>query len=132
MINSTGPRVAIVGGGFSGTLALLNLAYQAEGIFSVDWFESDDAFGVGTAYGTNDNAHLLNVRVELMGAPAGQPDDFWVWLQTEQGRKEAERIWPGQEIHKDSYVPRALYGAYVKTIAKTALEHARAKGIAVR
>lgn len=126
------PRVAIVGGGFSGTLVLLNLAYQSDGGFDVDWFESDEHFGLGTAYGTDDNVHLLNVRAELMGALAGTPDDFWVWLQTGPGHREKARLCPGQEIHKDSYVPRALYGSYLLTVVKTALEHAQAKNINVR
>lgn len=131
-------RVAIIGGGFSGALVLANLVEQANinettgGNLSIEWFESGEMLGTGVAYGTKDPAHLLNVRAERMGAFSGKPDDFYQWLQTEEGKKHAEKFFPGQSISSESCVPRMLYAEYLKHIVNRSLNVAKEKGIKVR
>src|SRR3954449_2026512 len=62
--------VAIIGGGFSGTIIAAQLARR--GIAS-RLIEGGGRLGRGVAYSTTEAAHLLNVRAEAMSAWAGQP-----------------------------------------------------------
>lgn len=93
--------VAIVGGGFSGTMAAAELAKR--GIASV-LIEGGGRAGRGTAYATREPAHLLNVPAVKMSAWADAPDDF-----VEAGHE------PGE------FVPRMEFGAYLRAILDDAL-----------
>jgi len=124
-------RIGIVGGGFSGTLVLVNLVDLAAPGTLIELFESRGDTGPGTAYGTQETSHLLNVRAGRMGALASQPGDFCRWLQTDAGREHTVRLWPGHDIPAADYVPRALYAAYLKDLLAAALEKAARLGIEV-
>lgn len=65
--------VAIIGGGFSGTILAAQLARR--GIDSV-LIDGSGRIGKGVAYSTTEPAHLLNVRAEGMSAWSGEPDHF--------------------------------------------------------
>ena len=123
-------RVAIIGGGFSGALVLANMIKAAEGALIIEWFEPN-ALGEGVAYGTKDAIHLLNVCAERMGAFVGKPKHFYEWLGSEAGKIALSDLWPNHEVTGDSYVPRIIYGAYIKHIVQEALEEARTKQIVV-
>lgn len=125
-------RIGVIGGGFSGTMVVANLVRQAQFPFSIEWFEESDALGCGVAYGSDDNVHLLNVRAGRMGAFAENPAGFCEWLQSEPGRASAATLWPEKEITADSYVPRVLYGAYLKSIMEETVKVAHAKSIDIR
>jgi uncharacterized NAD(P)/FAD-binding protein YdhS len=68
--------------------------------------------GQGTAYSTTENAHLLNVPAERMGAWADKPNDF------------AEAV-AAEGYEPDDFVPRRRYGKYLSSI----LGEARASGL---
>jgi uncharacterized NAD(P)/FAD-binding protein YdhS len=122
-------RIAIIGGGFSGALALANIVHQTSGSISIDWFEPDGSLGTGAAYKTQENVHLLNVRAERMGAFPEKAGDFYHWLQSEEGKAAAELLWPGKAITGESYVPRIVYAQYLRHIVKTTLQDAKAKSV---
>ena len=65
--------VAIIGGGFSGTIMAAQLARR--GIASA-LIDGSGRVGRGVAYSTTEPAHLLNVRAEGMSAWAGEPGHF--------------------------------------------------------
>src|SRR5215210_332471 len=65
--------VAIIGGGFSGTMVAAQLARR--GIASL-LIEGGGRAGLGTAFSTDEPAHLLNVRAEAMSAWPEEPDQF--------------------------------------------------------
>jgi uncharacterized NAD(P)/FAD-binding protein YdhS len=65
--------VAIVGGGFSGTMLAAQLARR--GIHSL-LIEGGGRAGLGTAYSTGEPAHVLNVRAEGMSAWPEEPGHF--------------------------------------------------------
>ena len=70
--------VAVVGGGYSGTIAAAELARAgAEAVL----IERSDRFAAGPAYGTREPAHLLNVRAGNMSAFADMPGHFASWAQ---------------------------------------------------
>ncbi len=95
------PKVAIVGGGFSGAMLAARLAEA--GIASA-LIERTGEFGTGIAYSTRFDRHLLNVRSNRMGAVEGRPDDFVRWLQAHHPR----------HADPEGFAPRRLYGLYVQ------------------
>lgn len=74
--------VAIIGGGFSGTILAAQLARH--GISSA-LIDGSGRIGRGVAYSTREPAHLLNVRAEGMSAWAGEPDHFARRFEEEGG-----------------------------------------------
>jgi len=82
--------VAIIGGGFSGTILAAQLARR--GIASA-LIDGSGRAGNGVAYSTREPAHLLNVRAEGMSAWSGEPGHFAERFEAEGGdaRGFAER-----------------------------------------
>jgi uncharacterized NAD(P)/FAD-binding protein YdhS len=70
-------RVAIVGGGFSGTMMAVELVRL--GSCEIVLVERRSRAGQGMAYSTDDPAHLLNVRADNMSAFADAPAHFARW-----------------------------------------------------
>jgi uncharacterized NAD(P)/FAD-binding protein YdhS len=94
----TGPRVAIVGGGASGTLQALHLLRAGAG--HVALIEREREPGRGVAYSTGRPEHLLNVPARRMSALADDPDHFARWFVERGGSA-------------DSFAPRMVYGDYL-------------------
>jgi uncharacterized NAD(P)/FAD-binding protein YdhS len=128
----SGARIAIIGGGFSGTLVLANLVRESDVPLTIDLFETSGNMATGVAYGTIDIAHLLNVRTDRLGAFPEAPQGFYTWLHDEEGKKQIAKLWPGYEVRNDGYVPRLLYATYLKHVLETTLRLANDKGIAVQ
>ena len=97
--------VTIVGGGFSGTMLAAELARR--GIPST-LVEGSGRAGLGTAYSTDEAAHLLNVPAGRMSAWADQPGHF-----------ASEIASDGYEPHE--FVPRRRYGEYLRKILTEAI-----------
>jgi uncharacterized NAD(P)/FAD-binding protein YdhS len=96
--------VAIIGAGFSGTMAAAHLARL--GIGSV-LIEPRNVAGQGTAFSTRDPAHLLNVPAGNMSAWPDLPDDF------------AARAGAGA----GDFAERRHFGAYLRAILDEAVEN---------
>lgn len=94
-------RVAIIGGGFSGAMLAARLAERGVASTLID---AGGDFGLGVAYSTPFDGHLLNVRSARMSAIDGDHDHFVRWLKANY----PERAEP------DDFAPRRLYGLYVK------------------
>jgi uncharacterized NAD(P)/FAD-binding protein YdhS len=94
-------HVAIVGGGFSGAMLAARLA---EGGIACTLIDRTGDFGLGVAYSTPFEGHLLNVRSNRMTAIEGRPDDFVDWLKAHA------------PAHADpeGFAPRQVYGRYVQ------------------
>lgn len=100
-MNSSSDQIVIIGGGFSGAMAAARLAER--GVASTLVNAGGD-FGLGVAYATPFDGHLLNVRANRMSAVEGRPDDFVDWL----GRNHPDHADP------EGFAPRRLYGLYVQ------------------
>jgi uncharacterized NAD(P)/FAD-binding protein YdhS len=107
--NRPGPHVLIVGGGASGVLMAAHLLAQSDAQFRVTIIEGRNMLGCGVAYSTTDPDHLLNTRVLNMSAYPDDPQNFLRWLQA---RPE------GQGKTAESFVSRAVYGAYMADLLK--------------
>lgn len=97
----TGRHIAIVGGGFSGAMLAARLAESGIASTIID---RDADIGLGVAYSTPFDGHLLNVRSNRMSAVEGRPDDFVQWLQAHHPDQAAP----------EGFAPRRLYGLYVQ------------------
>jgi uncharacterized NAD(P)/FAD-binding protein YdhS len=110
-------RVAIVGAGYSGTIAAVETARAAPGA-EIVLIEKSGRFAAGAAYGTNSPGHLLNVRACNMSALADEPDHFADWAA-------------GQGHGADDYVPRRDYRRYLAGLLDSAAGVKRVTGEAV-
>jgi uncharacterized NAD(P)/FAD-binding protein YdhS len=97
--------VAIVGGGFSGTILAAQLARRGIGSVLID---GSGRIGRGVAYSTTEGAHLLNVCAEGMSAWAGEPDDFAQRFESEGGERRG-------------FAQRRLFGRYLGDILEQAV-----------
>ena len=102
--------VVIVGGGFCGTMVAVHLLRSVERSLSIAVIDRSGEFGLGLAYGTTDPQHLLNVVAGRMSAVADEPDHLLRWLERE-----------GIEAESGSFIPRMLYGSYLKSCFSEAI-----------
>ena len=97
--------VAIIGGGFSGTILAAQLARR--GIASA-LIDGSGRVGNGVAYSTREPAHLLNVRAEGMSAWSGEPGHFAERFKSEGGDPRG-------------FAERRLFARYLKDILDEAV-----------
>lgn len=100
--------IAIVGGGYSGALLAVRLA---EAGLQVRLINRTADFGLGVAYSTTCDRHLLNVRSSRMSARADDPDHFVRWLeQTHPALADPE-----------GFAPRRVFGLYIRAVLDAAM-----------
>lgn len=76
-------RIAVIGGGLSGTaFAIHILRDHADIPVALQIIEPRATLGAGLAYGTEDPAHRTNVAASLMSLFAEDPARFDAWLKT--------------------------------------------------
>ena len=92
--------VAVVGGGFSGTMVAAQLARR--GIASA-LIDGSGRLGRGIAYSTKEPAHVLNVRAEVMSAWPEDLEDFAKLIEGEGGSAK-------------DFVERRRFGRYLDAI----------------
>jgi uncharacterized NAD(P)/FAD-binding protein YdhS len=95
--------VAIIGGGYSGTILAAKLARKGVSSILID---GSGRVGHGVAYSTTEPAHLLNVRAEAMSAWNDDPLDFAEQFEAAGG-------------HRRGFAQRRFFGGYIRQI----LEH---------
>lgn len=117
MTTSRFQHIAIIGGGFSGTLTAVNLARLSPGPLRITLFNHAAPPGRGVAYGTRRPEHLLNVAARNMSAFPDHPNHFLEWLRT---RTEYATV-PEPEL-RETYMPRRVYGDYLRGLLQ---QHAR-------
>lgn len=101
------PVISIIGGGLSGSLVALNIIRQATEPVHVKIIENSGKFGLGAAYSTDKDYHLLNVPAHKMGAYAGDVEDFYLWVQENNF-----------SYKRKAFVPRKIYGQYIQSLLK--------------
>jgi uncharacterized NAD(P)/FAD-binding protein YdhS len=112
-------RVAVIGGGAAGaTLVSELLARRTPRPLHLDWYTgSAHPFARGVAYGTSSERHLLNVRAAAMGISAAQPQGFLDYAQGIDAK-----------VAGADFLPRRMYGNYVESEVRRAIDDARARG----
>jgi len=112
MIRPQLQHVAIIGGGFSGTLTAVNLARLSTAPLRISVLNCAYPAGRGIAYSTRRPEHLLNVAARNMSALPEYPSHFVDWLLT---RTEYANI-PETEL-RETFMPRRVYGDYLRSLA---------------
>lgn len=110
-------HIVVCGGGASAVLLLHALRKRAEHPLHVTIVEERPSAGIGIAYGTPSDSHLLNVPAGRMSADAENPNEFVEWLSENA---------PAQTFTAKSFAPRGLYGAYLKHLLAAAAVDRRA------
>ncbi|WP_278471670.1 FAD/NAD(P)-binding protein [Gimesia maris] len=110
-------KVAIIGGGFSGTMAAVNLARLSSSPLCIQLINDKYPLGRGVAYGTRREEHLLNVAARNMSAVPDHANHFLDWLRTRVDYSDL----PDPQL-RETYVPRRIYGDYLRSILATYMQ----------
>ncbi len=104
--------VAIIGAGFSGTMAAIHLRHALPPDWIIVLLDRTGRFARGPAYAASDAPHLLNVRSVNMSALPDDPGHFERWLEGQAAR------WPGevQVTQAGTFASRRLYGRYLRAL----------------
>jgi uncharacterized NAD(P)/FAD-binding protein YdhS len=119
-------KIAIIGGGFSGTMIGIHLIKNASAPLEINLINETEVLNTGIAYDPYSKKALLNVVSSRMSAFAADPDHFLNWLMRQDHFKDKDRT-----LIANSFLPRYLYGEYLKDIWKDALKLAEQKKIQV-
>src|SRR5688500_1700492 len=106
--------IAIIGGGLSGSILLINLLKQQASSLKVVLIEKNESLGPGVAYSTQEPLHLLNVPVRKMSLFIDDPDHFFNWFASK-----------GIDVSHNDFVQRGLYGKYVEKVLNKAIQEAK-------
>lgn len=104
--------IAIIGGGFSGTMTAVNLARLGTRPLRVCVINSGHPAGRGVAYGTRRPEHLLNVAARNMSAFPDHPTHFLDWLRTRSEYADLPDV-----VLREVFVPRRVYGDYLRAVS---------------
>ena len=116
-VSAARQRIAIVGGGYTGSVLAANLLRVSTGGADIVLIERSTAVGPGLAYRTQNPHHLLNVRASNMSALADDPDHFLRWLRARGGAIAAGA---GSALG-NVFVPRRDYGLYIEDVFREAI-----------
>lgn len=102
------PLVAVVGGGASATLVASHLLRRPGPVPRVLLIDRHGLHGRGQAYSTGDPNHLLNARAAKMSGVQDDPGHLLRWVGEQ-----------GIEVSGDDFLPRTLYGRYLRDLLDT-------------
>ena len=111
MPKETSTTIAIIGGGFSGSMVATHLLQTATCPLNIKLIERNSLVGRGVAYGTYSPYHLLNVPAGEISAFPNNPDHFLHWVQRQN---YTIGNFVTTEVTANTFVPRQIYGAYVQ------------------
>ncbi|PUA82235.1 FAD/NAD(P)-binding protein [Nocardioides currus] len=129
------PQVVVIGGGAAGTLVAIHLArtaHQRGTSVDVVLVDPADRAGRGTAFGTTDDEHLLNVPAAGMTALPQDPGHFVAWRarQDHGSSPEPATFAPRRQFAR--YLDETLADAFDMAAATASLRHVRARAVGVR
>ena len=106
-------KIAIIGGGATGTLLAVNLMKHAgKQPIEINLVEKRERLGRGVAYSTARDFHLLNVPAAKMGAFPDDVEHFHRWL-----------IDNHYHYAPNDFVPRRVYGEYLRRLFDETLKN---------
>jgi len=106
-----GPRIAIIGRGFTGAAAAAALLRRLEEPFSLVLIAETNSMGAGLAYGKARAGEQLNVRARDLSLVADDKGDFAHWLRNHLVGGDASTKLTGIG---QIFVPRALFADYAR------------------
>ncbi|NYJ00610.1 putative NAD(P)/FAD-binding protein YdhS/tetratricopeptide (TPR) repeat protein [Nocardioides thalensis] len=127
------PRILIVGAGAAGTLTALHLTREASRRSTpveVVLVDPADRWARGTAFGTTDDQHLLNVPASGMSALPQDPSHFLSWRQRRGLTADGYSFVPRRDWA--CYLDDTLVEALRQAEGEVAVDHRRTRAVAVR
>jgi uncharacterized NAD(P)/FAD-binding protein YdhS len=112
--------IAIVGGGCSGVLLAAHVFERRKDV-DVTIIEPKAELGRGVAYSTPWKEHLLNVPAGQMSPFSSRPSDLVEWLARN-----------GHQSDSSAFLPRSLYGTYLRQALDQAIGGSSARFTHVR
>jgi uncharacterized NAD(P)/FAD-binding protein YdhS len=109
--------IAVIGAGFSGTIAALHLVRRLPADQPVLLCERAPEFARGMPYASGEPDHLLNVRATNMSALADEPQHFAEWLKNRLGDTHEGLC----STEAGLFATRGLYSRYLRGILEAAL-----------
>ena len=120
--------ILVIGAGYCGAMAVAHLVRLCEKPTLIGLIDKGEP-GLGLAYKTKNPGHLLNIPAEKIGAYDGAPEHFADWMRSDVG---ARAIYDCGLKHDafdgKSFMPRRVYGQYLKGILQEAIHAAGANG----
>lgn len=129
------PVLAVVGGGAVATSLLSQLAQRIAhdgraAIGEVLVFSPEAQPGAGEAYQDDLATNLLNTQAAGLTVLHGRPNHFYRWALRHEPEWRAR--FPDVALEADAYLPRALFGQYLRDAFAQALAELQRLGVAVR
>ncbi len=119
-------KLAIIGCGFSGTMTAVQLIKNASQPFELIMIGDRETFNTGIAYNPYSKKQLLNVVTSRMSAFQDNPDDFLNWVS-----ELDEFSGTDKGILANAFLPRYLYGQYLRDIWKKAVQSSEAQKVKI-
>lgn len=119
-------KIGIIGGGFTGTMTAVHLIEKLTQPCEIILINKRECLNKGLAYNPYSNKHLLNVVAGKMSAFSDKPDHFLNWAM-----QRDELIHGNKTLLANSFLPRQLYGEYLRHIWEEAVNRAEAKQLRV-
>ncbi|MBK8551304.1 MAG: FAD/NAD(P)-binding protein [Ignavibacteria bacterium] len=110
------PVIAIVGGGFCGSITLVQLLKQSDIPLEIVLVNKNNPITTGIAFSSYNPKHVLNVPAAKMSAFPDDPDNFLNWVKS----KPEYREYVNEELN-DRFLPRVIYGKYLEEIFDNAI-----------
>lgn len=114
--SSSALPIAVIGAGFSGTMAAIQLLETLPRERPVLLCERSESFARGLAYGTGDFGHFLNLRAANMSAFPDRPRHFEDWLARNAASLPPEEAVGIRVTPAGTFASRPLYGRYLSEI----------------
>lgn len=114
-------KIAVIGGGFSGSMFVVNLINKlkennSENKVTIDIYEKNKHPNLGIAYSTRDANHLLNVPAIKMSAFEEDDEHFFQWVKNNFTQIKLEEKYKDLVLDPYEFYPRSLYGKYLQNI----------------
>ncbi|TXN22449.1 FAD/NAD(P)-binding protein [Methylobacterium sp. WL9] len=114
--SSSALPIAVIGAGFSGTMAAIQLLEALPRERPVLLCERSESFARGLAYGTGDFGHFHNLRAANMSAFPDRPRHFEDWLARNAACLPPEEAVGIRATPAGTFASRPLYGRYLSEI----------------
>ena len=109
-------RITIVGGGFSGVSAAVQLVRHSPLPLAITLIEPRERVGPGLAYATHDPDHRLNGPTWIHSIDPVDGEHFTRWCE-QQGVFEADP--QAVQPNGAAFVRRSVFGAYLEDMVRT-------------
>ncbi|MEN1938916.1 FAD/NAD(P)-binding protein [Paenibacillus sp. 102] len=119
--------IAIIGSGAAGVSLLhyltvnLSKSNELKPQISITIYEKESSIGPGVAYQDDSSSLLLNRDSKQMSVMVDKPNHFWEWYKSKYR----------MIFEQEEFLPRSLFGEYLKNVFEKSIQRALKKNIRV-